>query len=117
MIKKAELESLMVYISSFFLLHQREFTHTFIYNKRLYVAKFDTEFSNIVVKGLTEPDRNKFIKDFGKFALRSLFDMYKPETGYFIFNSDSSLFMTAIFNDKIKIKRITEKDLRHREDD
>jgi len=110
-IKKSEIESLMVYISSFFLLHQKGFRHTYIYNSKFYIVKFDSEFSNIIVKGLTEVDRNGFIKEFGQFALRSLFDFYKPETGYFIFNSDNSLFMTAIFNGKIKVKRITEKDL------
>jgi hypothetical protein len=85
--------------------------HTYIYDGKFYIVRFDSEFSNIIVKGLVESDRNKFIKEFGQFALRNLFDLYNPETGYFIFNSDNSLFMTAIFNDKIKIKRITEKDL------
>ncbi|HNX01910.1 MAG TPA: hypothetical protein PKK33_11125, partial [Candidatus Cloacimonadota bacterium] len=105
-ITKDEVESLMVYIASFFLLHQKRFEHGFVFGTKFYIVRFNAEMSNIVVKGLVDKDRFSFIKEFGRYSLSELLKMYKPEHGYFVFSVNEKLFMTTVFNDRFKVKRI-----------
>ena len=111
-ITKSELQSLMVYISSFFLLHQKRFEYGYIYGTKFHVIRFDSEAGNLVIMGLSKDDRFEFIKDFGKYALKQLLKSYEPDGGYFIFKAENSLFMTTVFRDHLKVKRIKEEDLK-----
>ena len=110
-ITKQELECLMAYISSFYLLHQKGFTRGYIFGTKFYIVKFDSQFGNILIRGLNSTNRFRFINDFGMYALKQLFELYEPEEGYFVFGAGDSLFMTTIFHDTLKVKRINKTDL------
>lgn len=112
-ITKDELESLLVYVSSFYLLHQKRFERGYIFGKNFYVARFNTDMSNIVVKGLTDKERFSFIKDFGTYALSELLNQYKPEHGYFVFSVDDKLFMSTVVKGRLKVKKIKNEDLKN----
>lgn len=101
----------MSYIASFYLLHQPDFECGYLYGRKFYIIRFDSEFESIVVKGLTEENRSGFITDFGEYALSRLMELYKPNEGYFIFNANDKLFMTSIVKDKLFVKEITDDDL------
>ena len=66
----------------------------------------------MIVKGWSASERGAFICDFGFYALQQLFKIYKPKEGYFIFNAEDQLFLTAIVQGKLKLKRIREEDLK-----
>lgn len=107
----------MIYIASFYLLHQKRFERGYVFGKNFYVARFNTDMSNIVVKGLTDSERFSFIKDFGTYALSELLNQYKPEHGYFVFSVDDNLFMATVIEKRLKIKKIKKEDLRSERED
>lgn len=116
-ITRDEIESLMVYVSSFYLLHQKRFERGFIFGNKFYVAKFNTDMSNVSVKGLEEKKRFGFIKEFGMYALSELLVQYKPDHGYFVFSVDDKLFMATVVKGRLKIKKINREDLKDEEEE
>ncbi len=114
-IDKQEYEELCIYISFMFLNLAKKTEHAFLYGKKVYIVKLDSDNSSISVSELSKSNRYDFIKEFATFSLTCMFEMCIPEENYFIFTSpkEGEYYMTTIKEEQMFVKKIKEEDLKN----